>query len=158
MEIKTNEDSIERIKRLGALEGFVTCTHPDHNATETCIDRAIGCDKGCKCCMEELAVPVPLIRTSDGRTLRRECPGHGDLRHSAYDCPGWLPVDEPTAVLVCLGWLNELPCKLDVWENLLVLRPVGKYVQVPILDHDVGGALLKAVEQMAGALNHAATH
>ena len=31
-----------------------TCTHPDHNDSETCEDRAVGCDKNCTCCMGKM--------------------------------------------------------------------------------------------------------
>ena len=27
------------------------CTHPDHNENETCIERAVGCNPYCICCM-----------------------------------------------------------------------------------------------------------
>lgn len=30
----------------------MTCTHPDHNENENCLERAIGCHPQCGCCME----------------------------------------------------------------------------------------------------------
>lgn len=36
----------------------VSCDHPDHNDTETCEDRAIGCSSYCKCCMGSIAKSI----------------------------------------------------------------------------------------------------
>ena len=38
--------------------GFAKCEHPDHNSETNCLDRAVGCNKHCVCCMGELAVPI----------------------------------------------------------------------------------------------------
>lgn len=37
---------------------FSPCTHPDHTAHESCIDRAVACSPHCKCCLGPAAVPV----------------------------------------------------------------------------------------------------
>lgn len=36
----------------------VNCDHPDHNESETCWDRGVGCSKYCKCCMGDSAVTL----------------------------------------------------------------------------------------------------
>lgn len=61
----------------------------------------------------------PLIRTTDGRTLRQEC-DWGFCAEGVFvyqgrevgECPkcqgrGWLPVGEDEAVVVCLEWLCD---------------------------------------------------
>lgn len=48
------------------------CTHPDHNDKESCKERAVGCHKDCKCCMEKIH-----MYSSDGR--------HTEYGSNVYD-------------------------------------------------------------------------
>jgi len=78
-------------------------------------------------------VKVPLIRTSDGRTLRKPCTslacrdpkkwgGVGYVQTGAHkDCNGrgWLPVDEDTAVVSIIDWaMDGCPPKGDSGDLL----------------------------------------
>ena len=55
----------------------MNCTHPDHEASRTCEDRAVGCDKTCRCCM---GAPVARVCAF--------CTGELPV-HSVEDTPAW---------------------------------------------------------------------
>lgn len=59
------------------LGAFSRCEHPDHNDSESCLDRAVGCSKHCFCCMGEMAIPapnaeMPTLRAGTARNYSRK--------------------------------------------------------------------------------------
>jgi hypothetical protein len=41
-----------------AFPEYSVCCHPDHEEGHDCVDRAVGCNEHCRCCMGELAKPL----------------------------------------------------------------------------------------------------
>jgi hypothetical protein len=116
----------------------------------------------------------PLIRTADGRTLRRECNeairddegfpmGHCSTGFPRMkSCPlchgtGWLPVEPDTAQAVVTQWAHEQG--ISVWfpgegesvdqvELEWAAQSIVKYATIH--DHNVQAALFDAVEAAIG--------
>jgi hypothetical protein len=65
---------------------------------------------------------------------------------------GWLPVDEPTAVLVCMEYIHAHEWSLYLRHYILAIRYGNFMTTATIHDHNVGGALLEVVERIAGSM------
>ena len=105
---------------------------------------------------------TPLIRTTDGRSLRRVCKyceGAGERLYllsgdttlrECRDCDGrgWLPVDQDTAVVVCLEWL-----RVEI-EDIVYLRDTGNwrirlFAYPSVHKEDLSAAVFEAAKRVA---------